>query len=122
MHTTPRAGPLLLLLALAIMTGCSSDDERLARFAEQAVETQRQQNETMARQSESVIHESTRLTEAAERLVEQDALSRHELIQAQHDLNGDLQSERASLDRRREQFSADERELARQRRHTTPTP
>jgi hypothetical protein len=105
--------PTLVLLA---MLGCSSEpDERLARFAEQSVATQKQQNEMLARQSEAVIRENQRVTEAAQALVEQDATARQEMVAAQRQLSEQFHAERSVIDRERAGLEQERREIATQR-------
>lgn len=94
---TPWIPPALVLAATL---GCSSaPDERLARFAEQSVATQKEQNQMLARQSEAVIRENQRITEAAQALVEQDAAARQELITAQRQLSEQFDAHRATVGR-----------------------
>jgi len=103
-------------LVLAATLGCSADpDERLARFAEQSVATQKQQNEMLARQSEAVIRENQRVTEAAKALVEQDATARQEMVAAQRQLSEQFHAERSGIDRERTALEQERREIATQR-------
>ena len=103
-------------LVLAATLGCSSDpDERLARFAEQSVATQKEQNQMLARQSEAVIRENQRVTEAAQALVEQDATARQEMVAAQRQLSEQFHAERSGIDRERAGLEQERREIAAQR-------
>lgn len=104
------------VLMLAGMLGCSTDpDERLARFAEQSVATQKEQNQMLARQSEAVIRENQRVTEAAQALVEKDATARQEMVAAQRQLSEQFHAERSGIDRERAGLEAERREIAAQR-------
>ena len=78
MRMIRQASRWMPILALATAIGCSSRDERLAQFAEQSAERQKEQNMAMARQNEAVIRGSDRLTDAAQKLVEKDAAARQE--------------------------------------------
>lgn len=116
MRMTPWTPSMLPALVLVAMLGCSSDpDERLARFAEQSVATQKEQNQMLARQSEAVIRENQRVTEAAQALVEQDATARQEMVAAQRQLSEQFHAERSDIDRERAGLEQERREIAAQR-------
>ena len=106
---------ILLILSLPlIMTGCSppAGDQQMIELGREAMQQQQKQNEIIARQSERVVDETEKLTEAARDLVTQDAQARREMVAAQENLNKDLHTERASLDRQREDLEEDRRSLA----------
>jgi uncharacterized protein YcfL len=81
-------------LVTTVLVGCD-ENERLARYAEQAMESQHKQNEIIAQQSEQVVKESHQLAETAKELVTMDAQARSEMVQAQHDLNEGIHTEPA---------------------------
>nr|MBC8288760.1 hypothetical protein [Planctomycetota bacterium] len=114
--------PTLLLLLLTVI-GCSDSpdmrDQRLAEFAEQAVNEQARQNDRMADQSQAVVEESHQLAETAKELVEHDAEARRELIAAQQELTSQLNDQQATVDAGRGQLEQDRREIAEQR-HRDP--
>ncbi len=87
-----------------MIAGCSSQDERLARFAEQAVERQAEQNRRMADLQQQVA-------EGSRRLVEADAQSRAELTNAHRA----LQAERVEIGRQRDALEEDRQEIASKR-------
>ena len=101
-----------LIVTLILTNGCESRDQRLAGFAEQALDQQARQNEEMARQSGQVAQQSGELAKAAHKLVEQDAQARRELIQAQTDLQSQLHEERTGLDAQRQELHAEQRDVA----------
>jgi hypothetical protein len=106
--TVPRCLMLLTPLILTV-AGCGeTPDERLADLTRQSLEQQ-------ARQNDRLMDQSQRLTEAAKDLVAADAQARQEFVA----LNRDLQAERASIDRQREDMERERRELAAQR-HRDP--
>jgi hypothetical protein len=88
------------------ITGCESRDERLASYAQQAIDQQARQNEEMARQSQQVALQSGELAKAAHHLVEQDAAARRELIEAQSNLQTQLHDERTRIDVQRQELHA----------------
>src|SRR6478672_3096054 len=92
-------------LMLIVTSGCESGDARLADYARHATEQQARQNQQIAEQSQSVGRQSQELTSAAHELVEQDAVARRELIQAQDNLQRQLALERSNVDRQREQVA-----------------
>lgn len=103
--------PSLILLTplMLIVAGCGeTPDERLADLTRESLDQQ-------ARQNERLIDQSQQLTEAAKDLVVADAETRQDFV----GLNRDLQSERASVDRQREDMERERRELAGQR-HRDP--
>ena len=106
----------LFVLMMMIATGCeSSSDRRLTELAERSAARQQQQNQIIARQAESVVRETQRITEAAKELVAKDAEARKAMIQAQRELQSELQTERSSLDRQREDLDQQRQTLAEQR-------
>ena len=95
----------LLLVATALSAaGCRSEDERLARFAEQAAERQAEQNRRMADLQKEVA-------EGSRRLVEADAKARSDFSS----LHKDLQSERSEVGRQRDLLEEERRDIASQR-------
>lgn len=93
------------ILAGALLTaGCSSQDARLARFAEAAAERQAEQNRRMADLQQEVA-------EGSRQLVEADAKARSEFAA----LHKDLQSERSEVGRQRDALEEERREMASQR-------
>ncbi len=106
---------VLLMLMIGLATGCESKDERLAHFAEQAVQQQAHHNDEIARQSHEVASHSRELAEAAHTLVEQDAASRRELIDAQAQFQTHMEGERRRLDEQQEQLRSEQESLARAR-------
>jgi len=104
----------LTVLTVIAITGCDSN-ERLAELAQHDLETQHAQNETIARQSSAVVNESHQLAVAAKDLISHDAQAHQELIQAQHDLHGQLHEERSGIDREREVLENERRAIASQR-------
>lgn len=126
MDPIPRTGRISLraaLLMLLATIGCSPAadlrDQRLAEFAEQSVEQQAKQNEHLARQSQAVVEQSQRLAEAGRELVAQDAAARREMVSAQHDLNTQLNQQRAAIDLGRDDLEQDRRQIAGER-HRDP--
>jgi hypothetical protein len=112
---------MVLTTSLLLATGCSNPrDERLARFAEQSVQTQARQNEQMAQQSQQLADASRALVEAdaqaRKELIEADAEARRELTAAHAKLQQDLQQERGSLDRQRMDLDHDRQNLHQERR------
>jgi len=94
---------LLTVIATALVVGCS-EDERLARMAQESVQQQRSQNEEMTRLNREVAQGVTRL-------VESENESRKELTS----LHRDLQQQQADTGRQRDQLEIDRRQLADQR-------
>jgi len=93
------------VLAAALLTaGCSSQDERLARFAEDAAERQAEQNRRMADLQKEVA-------EGSRKLVEADAKARSDFAS----LHKDLQSERSEVGRQRDALEEERRAIASQR-------
>ena len=110
---TPRTRTLtrslIPTLAAALLTaGCSSQDERLASFAEQAAERQAEQNRRMADLQKDV-------SKGSRRLVEADAEARGDFA----GLHKGLQSERGEVGRQRDALEEERREIA-ARRVTDP--
>jgi hypothetical protein len=100
------------MLMIGLATGCESNDERLAGFAEQAVQQQAHQNTEIARQSHEVASHSRELAEAAPALVEQDAASRRALIDSQAQFQTHVERERSRLDEQQEQLRTEQKSLA----------
>lgn len=110
-----RAIWMMVAIAVVIVTGCDSRDQRLVEVSERSAERQREQNELIARQNAAVTQENQRITDAAKELVEKDAEARREMIQAQRELSAELSSERSNIDRQREELESERREIAAQR-------
>jgi len=102
----------LMILRAAMMTGCDSSDERLARYAQQATAQQARQNERMAQQSEAVARQSQELATAAHQLVEHDAVARRELLDAHDKLETHHHLERSTLNRQRDELDAERKAFA----------
>ena len=126
MEQTLRTGRAMMsaaTLMLLATIGCSKPpdmrDQRLADFAERSVEQQARQNQEFARQSQSVVEQSRQLAEASKALVAKDAESRREMVAAQHELNTQLNQQRAAIDAGRDALEQDRREIAEQR-HRDP--
>lgn len=102
----PKISIIILLAVLLMMiAGCESEDERLARFAEQSVDQQAQQNKAVTAQQQEIA-------EATRTLVEADAQSRADFAK----LAGDLNAERQALNSQRDGLEAERRDIAAQRR------
>ncbi len=115
MKMTHRVTIPTTLLVLLTTTACNSSDQQLAEFSERAARRQQLQNETIAKQSEAIIDVNRRSADATKALVDADAAARRELIRAQHQLNSEVHTERANVDRQREQLALEHREIAAQR-------
>ena len=96
---------MLLAVLLMMITGCESEDERLARFAEQSVDQQAQQNKAVTAQQQEIA-------EATRTLVEADAQSRADFAK----LAGHLNAERQELNSQRDGLERERREIAAERR------
>jgi hypothetical protein len=108
---------MLAALLLFTTVGCSpAPDERLARFAQDSIQAQKEQNQMLARQSEATIQENQRVVEASQSLVEKDTAARHDMIAAQRELGELWQAERSRLDRERCKLETERREIAAERR------
>jgi hypothetical protein len=104
---------LMMIMTLLLATGCGdSRDERYRRLAEHALHEQAQQNKRLAEQSKQIV-------DASQRLVEGDAEARRDLLEAQKQLTSELHSERAGIDRQREEMEQERRNIAAQR-HRDP--
>jgi hypothetical protein len=106
----PSAMPTIKATLVALMilvTGCETRDERLANLAQQALDQQAQQNDALARQTLQLSEGNRELATAAQALVEQDALARRELLEAQSQLQTQLQQERSDLDSQRAALHAE---------------
>ncbi len=95
-----RLAALTILITLA---GCESSDQRLVDFAEEA-------NQQQARQSEQVARQSREIASAAHDLVEQDAVARRELLEAQARHQEQFREQQAAMDQQRQQLHAERRE------------
>jgi hypothetical protein len=85
--------PLSILIAtftLAMMTGCESQDSRLANLAEQTADQQASQNEAMAELTQQVTEDHRRVVETVEE-------SRRDIVA----LDRDVREQRDELDRER---------------------
>ena len=103
----------MLTTTLLMVTGCAdSRDERYSQLAQQALREQAAQNERLADQSQQIA-------EASQRLVAGDAEARKDLLAAQKQFTSELHSERASIDRQREEMEQERRNIAAQR-HRDP--
>lgn len=71
--------PMKLLTLTMLLTGCSSESQRVADIAEQAMHQQSRQNDEMARLNREIAA-------ATERLVEADAKGRQEILTAHQSL------------------------------------
>lgn len=112
-NLSPGVAMLMIIMTLLLATGCgNSRDERYRRLAEHALHEQAQQNKRLAEQSKQVV-------EASQRLVEGDAEARRDLLAAQKQLTSDLHSERAGIDRQREEMEQERKKIAAQR-HRDP--
>lgn len=110
---------LLLIGPMIVTIGCSTSDDRLVNYAQQATAEQAKQNEHIARQSEAVIAHGQKLAQAAQDLVEKDAQARREMLVAHRQANEELHAERTSLDRQHEALETERRQIAIQR-HRDP--
>jgi len=100
-------------MTLLLITGCAdSRDERFRQLAQQALHEQSEQNKRLAEQSKQIV-------DASLRLVEGDAEARRDLLAAQKQLSSELHSERAGIDRQREEMEQERRNIAGQR-HRDP--
>jgi len=110
-NRSPGAAMLMMILLLA--TGCAdSHDERFRQLAQQSLREQSEQNKRLAEQSQQIA-------EASRRLIEGDAQARRDLLAAQKQLTSELHSERASIDRQRDEMEQERRNIAAQR-HRDP--
>ena len=109
---------ILLILITSLMTsaviGCDSGNDHL-EYSQQAMERQARQNEAMSQQSQQVVSQSRELAEAAHDLVEQDAASRRELIQAQAQVQSQIDKARRRIDQQHRELDSEQREMARAR-------
>ena len=112
MDRTRLVRAAMLTVTLVLTNGCESRDQQLADVAGKALDQQARQNEEMARQSKQVIQQSGELAKAAHSLVAQDAQARHELIQAQTDLQSQFHEERTGLDAQRMELHAEQKAVA----------
>ena len=103
-RSTFRTLTIPILPAALLAAGCSSGDERLARFAEAAAERLAEQNRRMADLQKEVA-------EGSRKLVEADAKARSDFAS----LHKDLQSERSEVGRQRDALEEERRDIASQR-------
>src|SRR5262245_10276751 len=103
---TANMGRLLTLIGIAL-AGCESSDRRLADFAQRTSEQQARQNERLAIQSETASRQAQEVTAADGQLIQQDAVARRELLQAQNRIQVYSQREQADLQRQRQQLDAE---------------
>ncbi|MCB9875873.1 MAG: hypothetical protein H6821_17030 [Planctomycetaceae bacterium] len=94
---------LTLLTAIALIGGCS-EDERLARMAQESVRQQSSQNQEMTRLNREVAG-------GVKRLVESENESRQELTS----LHRDVQQQQADTSKQRDQLEIDRKQLADER-------
>jgi hypothetical protein len=102
-HYVRRTLPGVLLATS--LAGCSSESERVAQVAEQALAQQAAQNEEMARLNREVA-------EGTQNLVEADAKARREILEAQRD----LQSQQGAVNQQRDALESERKEIADDRR------
>jgi len=107
-----RLATLLKMLTLIVIASCESPDRRLAEYAQTATQQQSRQNERLAQQSEAVVKQSQEVAAAAHSLVEQDAAARRDLIQAQDQLQQQIQSQQTRLDLQRQKLDAERKSAA----------
>ena len=106
-------GVAMMTMTLLLAVGCAdSRDERFRQLAQQSLREQSEQNKRLAEQSKQIA-------EASRRLVEGDAEARKDLLAAQKQLSSELHSERAGIDRQREEMEQERRNIAAQR-HRDP--
>ena len=91
---------LLTVIAIALIGGCSQD-ERLARMAQESVEQQRSQNQEMTRLNREVA-------EGVKRLVESENESRQELTSLQRG----IQQQQADTNKQRDQLEIERKQLS----------
>lgn len=94
---------LLTLTASALIGGCS-EDQRLARMAQDSVEQQKSQNQEMTRLNREVA-------EGVKRLVESENEARQELTSLQRAIQG----QQSDTSRQRDQLEMDRKQLAGER-------
>jgi len=103
---------ILMTAMLPLIASCESDDFQRAEFARQVAQQQARQQERLAQQSEAIVKQSQDVTAAAQQLVQQDAVARRELIEAQYKLQQQSHLERVSLDGQRQQLDAERKAAA----------
>lgn len=94
----------LLVIAVIVMSGCKSSDERLAKMAQDSVEQQKAQNQEMSRLNREVAQGVTQLVEAENE-------SRKELIGLQRD----LQDQQAEVNGQRDALESERQTIVKQR-------
>ena len=94
---------LLMVTATALIGGCS-EDERLAKMAQDSVQEQSSQNQKMTRLNREVA-------QGLKRLVESENEARKELTSLQRD----IQRQQADTNRQRDRLETDRRKIAGQR-------
>jgi hypothetical protein len=95
---------ILLTIAVVVLTSCESNDERLAKMAQDSVEQQKAQNQEMSRLNREVA-------QGVAQLVEAEGESRKELIGLQHD----LQDQQAEVNSQRDALEAERQAIVNQR-------
>lgn len=95
---------ILPTLLICLIVGCGSNDERLAKMAQDHNAQQAAQNQRMAELQKSVA-------DGTKRLVEAEAESREKLLAMQDNLRAD----QASIGQQRDRLETDRREIAAQR-------
>lgn len=110
MISNPRILSLLCLLVAALAVGCGTNDRRLVDLSREASQRQAEQNREIA-------HQNRQIAETTKRLVEADAKSRQELVS----LERDLQAERVTVGRQRDQLEAERQKIAKDRRWDATT-
>jgi TolA-binding protein len=94
----------VVVVALAVLTGCGSPDGRMADLAEQVTHEQSEQNQRMVEGSKAVA-------EGSQQLVAHDAKARREIVQLQQDLRQD----QTEVARQRDQLEEERKTIAGQR-------
>jgi hypothetical protein len=95
---------ILLTIAVVVLTSCESNDERLAKMAQDSVEQQKAQNQEMSRLNREVAQDVAQLVEAENE-------SRRELI----GLPRDLQDQQAEVNSQRDALEVERQTIVHQR-------
>lgn len=101
---------LIVLLLAALAGGCETNDQRL-------VDVTREASQRQADQNREIAHQNRQIAETTKQLVEADAKSRQELVS----LERDLQTERVTIGRQRDQLEAERQKIAGDRRWDSAT-
>jgi hypothetical protein len=107
MRKTARLPPIwtaLTSLALIVIVGCSSGDERLAELSSQSAERQAEQNRLVEANNRQVL-------EATNKLVEADASGRTE----NNELHHQIEAERTAVNQQRDVLEQERRQIAAER-------